>query len=79
MQAMSSSTVAVQAVETQQMRVVAPAGVSAHAYGSGERQLTGSQAQVRLRLRIAFSQAGENVTDQVDFSSFPAGLTGGRA
>lgn len=47
--------------------------------GQRERQLTGLQAQVRLRLRIAFSQAGEDVTDQVDFSSFPAALTGGRA
>ncbi|EDR14670.1 uncharacterized protein LACBIDRAFT_305532 [Laccaria bicolor S238N-H82] len=31
---------------------------------------------VRLRLRIAFAISGQNYQDQVDFSGFPAGLTG---
>ncbi|KZT10105.1 Adaptor protein complex AP-1 gamma subunit [Laetiporus sulphureus 93-53] len=48
------------AVETQQMRVIAPVG-----------------ANVRLRLRISYSVGGRAVQDQVDFSGFPPGLTGG--
>ncbi|KAH7914808.1 adaptin N terminal region-domain-containing protein [Hygrophoropsis aurantiaca] len=32
---------------------------------------------VRLRLRISFTIAGQSVQDQVDFSGFPPGLTGG--
>ncbi|KAH9932656.1 Adaptor protein complex AP-1 gamma subunit [Amylocystis lapponica] len=48
------------AVETQQMRVMAPAG-----------------ANIRLRLRISYSVAGQGVQEQVDFNGFPAGLTGG--
>ncbi|KDQ06848.1 hypothetical protein BOTBODRAFT_192787 [Botryobasidium botryosum FD-172 SS1] len=34
-------------------------------------------SQVRLRIRISFTIAGRNVQDQVDFSGFPATLTGG--
>ncbi|KAK0432905.1 adaptin N terminal region-domain-containing protein [Armillaria borealis] len=34
-------------------------------------------ANVRLRLRISFTLAGRAVQDQVDFSGFPPGLTGG--
>ncbi|KAI0924541.1 clathrin associated protein complex large subunit, variant 3 [Taiwanofungus camphoratus] len=34
-------------------------------------------ANVRLRLRIAYSLAGRAVQDQVDFNGFPPGLTGG--
>ncbi|KAK0202959.1 adaptin N terminal region-domain-containing protein [Desarmillaria ectypa] len=34
-------------------------------------------ANVRLRLRIAYTLAGRAVQDQVDFSGFPPGLTGG--
>ncbi|XP_006461976.1 hypothetical protein AGABI2DRAFT_151584 [Agaricus bisporus var. bisporus H97] len=33
-------------------------------------------SSVRLRLRIVFAIAGQNFQDQVDFSGFPAGLTG---
>ncbi|TFL02054.1 adaptin N terminal region-domain-containing protein [Pterulicium gracile] len=33
-------------------------------------------SNVRLRLRISFAVDGQSVTDQTDFSSFPAGLTG---
>ncbi len=36
-----------------------------------------SQANIRLRLRIAFNVAGRAVQDQVDFAGFPPGLTGG--
>ncbi|TFK40011.1 adaptin N terminal region-domain-containing protein [Crucibulum laeve] len=57
---MSNSTINPGAVETQQMRVVAPVG-----------------SNVRLRLRIAYSIAGQNFQDQVDFNGFPPGLTGG--
>ncbi|KAH9852182.1 Adaptor protein complex AP-1 gamma subunit [Lenzites betulinus] len=46
--------------ETQEMRVLAPAG-----------------ANIRLRLRIAFTVAGREIQDQVDFAGFPPGLTGG--
>ncbi|KAK0238694.1 adaptin N terminal region-domain-containing protein [Armillaria nabsnona] len=34
-------------------------------------------ANVRLRLRISYTLAGRAVQDQVDFSGFPPGLTGG--
>lgn len=33
-------------------------------------------AAIRLRLRIGFTIAGQAIQDQVDFSGFPAGLTG---
>jgi AP-1 complex subunit gamma-1 len=36
-----------------------------------------SQSQVRLRLRISYNVAGQSFLDQVDFSGFPPGLTGG--
>ncbi|OCF36754.1 AP-1 complex subunit gamma-1 [Kwoniella heveanensis CBS 569] len=61
MQAMSSSDIAAGGVETQQMRIHAPAG-----------------AAIRLRMRITYSRGGQNVTDQQDFSGFPADLTGSR-
>jgi len=32
---------------------------------------------IRLRLRISFTRGGQNIQDQVDFSGFPPGLTGG--
>ena len=35
-----------------------------------------SQSAVRLRLRISYTVAGQTIQDQVDFSGFPAGLTG---
>jgi AP-1 complex subunit gamma-1 len=59
---MSNQLVAPGAVETQQLRVIAPVGT-----------------QVRLRIRIQFSLAGQVIQDQVDFSGFPAGLTTGTA
>jgi len=34
-------------------------------------------SNVRLRLRISFSMVGQTFQDQVDFSGFPPGLTGG--
>ncbi|KAF8347701.1 gamma-adaptin [Amanita rubescens] len=59
---MSSSNVDPGAVETQQMRVIAPVG-----------------STVRLRLRISYTINGQTYQDQVDFSSFPAGLTAGNS
>lgn len=61
MQAMSKPDVAPGATETQQLRILAPAG-----------------SQIRLRLRIAYSKDGQQITDQQDFSGFPANLTGGK-
>ncbi|RSH78568.1 clathrin associated protein complex large subunit [Apiotrichum porosum] len=60
MQAMSKTDVGPGATETQQMRILAPAGAS-----------------IRLRLRISYSLAGQQVTDQQDFAGFPANLTSG--
>ncbi|GLB41882.1 putative adaptor protein complex AP-1 gamma subunit [Lyophyllum shimeji] len=57
---MSNPNINPGAVETQQMRVIAPVG-----------------SNVRLRLRISFSIAGQSFQDQVDFSGFPPGLTSG--
>jgi len=57
---MSNPDVHPGAIETQQMRVIAPPG-----------------SNVRLRLRISFTVSGRAVQDQVDFSGFPPGLTGG--
>ncbi|KAL9713670.1 clathrin associated protein complex large subunit [Leucoagaricus gongylophorus] len=56
---MSNTSVEPGATETQQMRIMAPAG-----------------SAVRLRLRISYTVAGQTIQDQVDFSGFPAGLTG---
>ncbi|KAI0704275.1 Adaptor protein complex AP-1 gamma subunit [Cytidiella melzeri] len=55
---MSNADVQPGATETQQMRVIAPAG-----------------ANIRLRLRIAYSIGGQPVQEQVDFAGFPPGLT----
>jgi len=49
------------ATETQQMRVMAPAGAS---------------VRLRLRVSYMLA-SGQSVQDQVDFNGFPAGLTGG--
>lgn len=62
-------------VETQQLRIKAPVGVSIFVI-SKCRLLIFLQSAIRLRLRIAFTVAGQAVSEQVDFSGFPAGLTG---
>jgi len=58
---MSNTTISPGAVETQQMRVLAPQG---------------SQVRLRLRIGY-MTNTGQLVQDQVDFSGFPAGLTNG--
>jgi AP-1 complex subunit gamma-1 len=83
---MSNPNINPGAVETQQMRVVAPVGVRI----PPKIKTLGSigpdfllvflspcmQSAVRLRLRITFSVGGQNITEQVDFSGFPPTLTG---
>ncbi|KAF8636404.1 hypothetical protein AX17_003586 [Amanita inopinata Kibby_2008] len=59
---MSSPNVDPGAVETQQMRVIAPVG-----------------SNIRLRLRVSYTVDGQTHQDQVDFSGFPSGLTGGNS
>ena len=73
MQAMSNTTVNAGSTETQQMRVLAPAGVSSSSPPLAQ-ELT-PQSQVRLRMRITYTAAGQNVQDQQDFAGFPADLT----
>jgi AP-1 complex subunit gamma-1 len=73
MQAMSNTTVNAGSTETQQMRVLAPAGVSCISQlflAKADRQ-----SQVRLRMRITYTVGGQNVQDQQDFAGFPADLT----
>ncbi|KAI0642162.1 Adaptor protein complex AP-1 gamma subunit [Trametes meyenii] len=48
-----------------------------HVESQEMRVLAPVGANVRLRLRISFSVAGQAVQDQVDFAGFPPGLTGG--
>lgn len=60
MLAMSKTDVAPGSTETQQLRVMVPAAGSL----------------VRLRLRIAYTAAGQPVQDQTDFA-FPAELMAG--
>lgn len=72
MQAMSNADIAAGATETQQMRILAPAGVS---IGGQSMMCANFQAQVRLRMRITFTKNGQSVSDQQDFSGFPADLT----
>ena len=75
---MSSPQVNPGATETQQMRVVAPVGVSMIPFLCSVPKVSHcSQAQVRLRLRISFTIGGQTVQDQVDFSGFPQDLTAG--
>jgi AP-1 complex subunit gamma-1 len=74
---MSNADVGVGATETQQLRVIAPPGVSIVMYSLSTRQLIDSQSNVRLRLRISYAMDGNQVQDQVDFSGFPPSLTGG--
>lgn len=63
------------------MRVVAPVGVSTTTFpyqvNLGLMMTGRHQSAVRLRLRITFTIAGQTFQDQVDFSGFPQGLTGG--
>jgi AP-1 complex subunit gamma-1 len=77
---MSSPDVNPGATETQQMRVVAPVGVSHHflsCWRIVKLMVFFFQSNIRLRLRISFSVAGRAVQDQVDFGGFPPGLTAG--
>lgn len=75
---MSNPDVHPGAVETQQMRVIAPVGVRILlAYSPILLTLNAEQSNIRLRLRIAFTLGGRAIQDQVDFSGFPPGLTGG--
>jgi AP-1 complex subunit gamma-1 len=73
MQAMSNADIAAGATETQQMRVLAPAGVSAELREA--RRSIDVQAQIRLRMKVSFAKGGQSVSDQQDFSGFPADLT----
>lgn len=77
---MSNQAVAPGATETQQLRVNAPPGVS-RCLGSRFRVHThksfGMQAQIRLRLRVAFAADGQSYQEQVDFAGFPQNLTTG--
>lgn len=74
---MSNPNVSPGATETQQMRVVAPVGVSpSPSLIIKISHLFSFQSNLRLRLRIAYTVAGQNFQDQVDFSGFPPGLTG---
>jgi AP-1 complex subunit gamma-1 len=76
MLAISSPDIKPGSSATQQMRVIAPAGVSLVSHGRRFQMLiTRFQAQVRLRLRFNFTTSGRAVQDQTDFSSFPADLT----
>lgn len=70
MQAISNANVAPGTTETQQLRILAPPGVSFRA-----EILADNQAQIRLRLRIQYKSEGQAVQDQQDFAGFPADLT----
>ena len=74
---MSNPDVHPGAVETQQMRVIAPAGVSPLLDLSAILTHAPTQANIRLRLRVSYTTGGRAVQDQVDFSGFPPGLTTG--
>lgn len=76
---MSNSDVQPGAIETQQMRVIAPVGVRLFNHFLHWYELANclGKAQVRLRLRIAYTIGGQAVQDQVDFSGFPPELTSG--
>lgn len=76
---MSNADVHPGATETQQMRVIAPVGVSSCilVWVPAYNAMSLLQANVRLRLRIAYSVGGQPVQDQVDFAGFPPGLTSG--
>lgn len=80
MATMSNNTVAPGATETQQLRVLAPVGVSVNTQSTHVLRMTGNyflQSNIRLRLRISYNIDGRQVQDQVDFSGFPPGLTNG--
>ena len=80
MLAISNQTLAPGETATQQMRVMAPKGVSrshacaGHQYTTDLHDIPLFQSQVRLRLRVGFDVGGTEVQDQVDFASFPADL-----
>lgn len=57
------------------MRIMAPAGVSNELVLELHLALTPLQSSIRLRMRITFTKAGQNITDQQDFAGFPAELT----
>lgn len=67
--------------KTQQLQMLAMTNgnVSPGATESQQMRIIAPQgAQIRLRLRITFSVGGSAIQDQVDFNSFPAGLTSGQ-
>jgi AP-1 complex subunit gamma-1 len=74
---MSNSDVQPGATETQQMRVMAPPGVCIPCILMSHQFLIFiRKSNIRLRLRISYTLAGQTVQDQIDFSGFPPGLTG---
>ena len=76
----SSSTVQPGSVETQELRILTPAGVGVFpSFRLSNSMLTFRfvEAAVRLKLRIAYSVAGRVVQEETVFSGFPPGLTGG--
>lgn len=76
---MSNSDVQPGTTETQQLRVIAPPGVSPcplTSHPTAKLMLLLTKSSLRLRLRVAFTIAGQAIQDQIDFSGFPPGLTG---
>ncbi|OCF74754.1 AP-1 complex subunit gamma-1 [Kwoniella mangroviensis CBS 8886] len=71
--------VAVPKTQQLQMQAMSSSDISA---GSTETQQmrihAPAGAAIRLRMRISYTQSGQNVTDQQDFSGFPADLAGSK-
>ncbi|WVW83795.1 hypothetical protein I302_105816 [Kwoniella bestiolae CBS 10118] len=71
--------VAVPKTQQLQMQAMSSSDVAA---GSTETQQmrihAPAGAAIRLRMRITYTKAGQNVTDQQDFAGFPADLTGSK-
>ena len=82
MLAMSNPNVNPGSVETQQMQIKAPVGVSvlsplptlSHSVHLLISLAMSPQSQIRLRLRLSYLINGQHIQDQVDFSGFPQNL-----
>lgn len=66
--AISSADIPIGGSATQQMRVMAQPEVSSCLFEKYQLTNLRAQAQIRLRLRIAFNAGGEAKQEQADFS-----------
>ncbi|WWC89432.1 uncharacterized protein L201_004356 [Kwoniella dendrophila CBS 6074] len=71
--------VAVPKTQQLQMQAMSSSEVSGNSTETQQMRINApAGASIRLRMRISYTKSGQNITDQQDFSGFPADLTGSK-